>query len=1140
MPIMMKTKEQAISTDNQNDKRLRGRADGSAQAVKGESRFQAAAKPAMKTDHLADAERQLKNAERFSRSQNAEIRRIQQVVKQKTKERNKAQQLLEQTQDKQQHATAAAVKEAAQQAMSQNNKVVDDQQQVLSAQVAAKAAAKAVTKAQNAVQLAEVEFNKQQQVVDVADRHLQDVRAAVSQHASADESERRAIAAAQDKIQDAKQAMAEAQADYQNKQQAYSATSAAVEKVQTTIKNAKESLSAAHLEAQKAERQAASASAALSLSQEKVVQTSAAMAKHQQVYQAAVQADSAGQLNLRQKLEKAQDRLAKSRDQVNAQAAAVKKLQARAQAAATAKSKARAEVEASSKAEQQAQQELNSLQQAYDRVNHDDLPTNLPHFSFSEAQKQAAQDYLGQLVNLVKADQFEADQLKDLPAYKTWAQTMKLSAADDPERGLTALYHNWEDEDAHDQQVQLDLGQLSAQQGRELSVFTAHVLNQLRQALGISQVVGRAVATDGMASLAQEVAELAQTKPSYATEDGHYLYALHQAAYDHGMANEAATDDEKIISDQPYYGENLGTLSSLTLNEHLTLADAKDEIVRTIAEILCGKRRPNFASVNAIIGALSLPAGVHGGHQSYVGTSISYSPHVMVNGEAIAAHQVHLMIYEGYQVASYQKDQDYGPTNLVRQAKVGLTRDVNAAKRSKDDEAFDKTAIDAINQAKKDLLHHQSATKAAKEELENAVVSYGITTKLVKQGKAKLANLQSQLADDQNTERAVAQLTNRSDDQSVVAAAKDSLARAKAASRAAKDALAARKQDYYDAKENIVKKKQLIPQAEKAVNESTKGLKLKQFKSYVAVQNYQLAKTALKKAQGQLSESQQNYSTIINRISNGQLQQKQLIRQAVSQLLDAQIKLSQLQSAVLKTNVALRDAQNHQLQCGKKLTAAQKQVTQDLGKVKNLNGRYQQLTEAAKAVEVVQRGLAQKQADLDHAEQALQQSRAVNKRIEDNLRRAQDRVQTLTTSLQEASQPQAVSQAQSRHLMGKVAVMPTEAQPEAAAQAPASDAERYGKYIEIACVTTHEGDALPKPTIANGFTSADHDNQLTLVGDRGYSVKVVAGTTAQWLNQEKVAQDAAVKGDYNEYVLVSFPDQSTYKTWGRLNVLGRG
>lgn len=105
---------------------------------------------------------------------------------------------------------------------------------------------------------------------------------------------------------------------------------------------------------------------------------------------------------------------------------------------------------------------------------------------------------------------------------------------------------------------------------------------------------------------------------------------------------------------------------------------------------------------------------------------------------------------------------------------------------------------------------------------------------------------------------------------------------------------------------------------------------------------------------------------------------------------------------------------------------------------------------------------------------------------------------------------------------------------------PHSHAERFGRYVDIATMTAHAGEKLPNPIINNEFEDSDsnsEDNHLMLVNGHYYSIKIVSGTTAQWFDYEKVANDAKKEGNYSEYVLVCFPDGSTYKTWTMLNVL---
>lgn len=124
-------------------------------------------------------------------------------------------------------------------------------------------------------------------------------------------------------------------------------------------------------------------------------------------------------------------------------------------------------------------------------------------------------------------------------------------------QSLSGTYNNWQDTNRADQNEEVNLKNLTQDQVNTLSEFTSAILNNLRKAAGIDDLVGKTIVTKGMENHAKEVADLYAAEPQLG--DGHYIYALKQAAYDHGLTVNPATTADKVTRPSNSFGESLGT-----------------------------------------------------------------------------------------------------------------------------------------------------------------------------------------------------------------------------------------------------------------------------------------------------------------------------------------------------------------------------------------------------------------------------------------------------------------------------------------------------------------------------------------------------------------------------------------------------
>lgn len=251
--------------------------------------------------------------------------------------------------------------------------------------------------------------------------------------------------------------------------------------------------------------------------------------------------------------------------------------------------------------------------------------------------------------------------------------------------------------------------------------------------------------------------------------------------------------------------------------------------------------------------------------------------------------------------------------------------------------------------------------------------------------------------------------------------------------------------------------------------------------------NLQKANDQLKAEEGKLDTTQANLETANKVLKNAQDSLKQK-KQAVENN-KATLKANNDKLALLKNK--LNSLQNAQ----KVLAAAQQTVKKTQ---KTLDAAQQELAKQQKHLAELKATHSQRQKDVDAAKAA------VAKATED--------VNDAKKALQEAK--------------------------DALVEAQKTDADRYGSLVKIEPVTVVVGQEIPDPVIANdGIVVSTPAVQSFML----MSLPVVTpqaagqlpdGTNAEWADREKVERDAKTVGSYDEDVLVTFPDKSTYKVKG--------
>lgn len=384
----------------------------------------------------------------------------------------------------------------------------------------------------------------------------------------------------------------------------------------------------------------------------------------------------------------------------------VKNDQQKQQAAQQAVDQANADVNAKSNAQSTAQKTVDDLQQQLANPSSPASKQNLPNFNFTADQKSTAQNYVKAINRILSSGNWSSAEFSQVPEFQAWENAMTTK------QGI-----KWQDNSAADQKKQINLKSLTVDQVKELSLFSAAVMNNLRNELGISNLTGKAVVTTGMISEAKEVSEL------YNRDDpkgnGHYIYALKKAAFDHGMTSQDATNADKFVSAGNGYGESLFGLGNSEFTNTISMAAAKGEIVSAIANMLFNDKGGLMGHADSMIGLYD------NGKNDYLGTSLSFSS----QNPEMDEHLTHFIQFtpadfnNAQSPAEKAKQNAAQMTDEVIQGSPELQNKLNAAEKQ-------------LNNAKTALNNSQVAAKTAQNNLQAA--------------KDQLAKDQKALQDQQN------------------------------------------------------------------------------------------------------------------------------------------------------------------------------------------------------------------------------------------------------------------------------------------------------------------------------------------------------------------------------------------------------
>ena len=323
----------------------------------------------------------------------------------------------------------------------------------------------------------------------------------------------------------------------------------------------------------------------------------------------------------------------------------------------------------------------------------------------------------------------------------------------------------------------------------------------------------------------------------------------------------------------------------------------------------------------------------------------------------------------------------------------------------------------------------------------------------------------------------------------------------------------------------------------------------------IAKNNVETAQNALDNAnvkdQQAVADAAANVTKAQNNLTQAQAQLKaaQTKEQAAQQAVDAfHASDAQKQAAVDKAEAALQTA-------NKELTTAQKSLNDAndalAASKKNAQTKEQAVKDAQAKVTNDQQVLTSLQARLANLQNApanLQAAKNTLTQAQSNLTKAQTELQAEQAKLAplsaavDAAQAK-VNAAQTAYNQAKTNLTNAQTALQAAKDAYQTDAQKYGDQVVISPITIQAGENVPAPSIANGLvipvqlhSTPNKLMMVTAAATNGKAADLPQGTTAQWANASQVAADAQHAGNYTEDVLVTFPDGSTTTVKAQLTV----
>lgn len=305
---------------------------------------------------------------------------------------------------------------------------------------------------------------------------------------------------------------------------------------------------------------------------------------------------------------------------------------------------AKSNVDFSTKQAQEMKDQLagfQNLQTNAQKVVNDLVSQNsLPTFNFTNDQLNLTKLLVEDLNHIITTQSYGSNAADQSKYFSAWKDSMTIPGDSE----LNKKFNSWKDTNSNDINEKINMTNITSEQVQELSLFTAALLNQIRQQLGIIEYTGTAKVTVGTVDLALQVAQLASQKNA---NWGHYIYALKQATYDHGLSSEPATDKDDYSSGINIYGESA---QSGVTSLDMTMARAKELIVSAISDMLFFDGHSDMGHTVAILGLYNISKEYSLGDRSEVlGVSLS-SPIKEKDNDFLVDYTLHILEYDKFSV----------------------------------------------------------------------------------------------------------------------------------------------------------------------------------------------------------------------------------------------------------------------------------------------------------------------------------------------------------------------------------------------------------------------------------------------------------------------------------------------------------
>lgn len=771
------------------------------------------------------------------------------------------------------------------------------------------------------------------------------------------------------------------------------------------------------------------------------------------------------------------------------------------------KQHASAALDAAEKAQKQAAADVSARQSAADKTQTALNEAN----SALEAAKVKAERLNDQLqsVNTITlpAGYFQAlKNYEDYQEQSDWNQTEanRLSKAIKDYKAEAQKLNQYKSNSA-EKKVIVNTNSMTAEQQKELTLYVANLINQIRSQAGTSKII----VTPGSVALGNKIVKEGYNDANWDAFGPHMIDGKgHNNKY-----LDKVGDGENIAGNLVTYHISNGEYVRDPYNSIQSMDALKKSIYSDFIDMMFLDAHSDWGhSLNLInYGAFNVPNSTLGfgfdkyGYSHYEFTSATDQNHLGDNPYTI-------------------------PSNTELIAELNNAKQDRSAKQTTADNA--KSANDTAQQALKDaqtdqqaddeaVANAQTSLEKAQAALDDATIQLKTAEKTLRQSKAVQASAQQAVANMSADLKAK---------QKVVDQAEQALNAAKSALNTAQSNLSSKQGKVRTAKVSLGQAKRAVTDAQKAIdNANATAQKVKD--ALIQAKKVTLnAQSVLQTAKDQLAidqKTQQIAQKAVDNFNADQVTKQAAVKQAQQALDKANDELTSAQQALAQAKqdlISLQKVADNKAQAVKN---AQATVKKGQAKLADLNNQLVALQNAPQQLAAAQQKADQASQELIDAKDALQREQLALQPFTEAIQRAQDK---LIAAQKKADQTaQAVKDAK-RDLDKANTKL---------ADAKTTDAQRYGKQVVVNPIDINAGDPVPDPKLANALTlpvSKNNDGTLSLVVNNGQAAELPAGTTAAWANKAQVTTDAQHAGNYAEDVLVTFPDGSQTTVKAQMNV----